>query len=197
MCRPLVELIEPGSRSDVGRRTFFKRLMTLGVAGALTSFIPGDLVSKALGASAPNQNEWRQCAQCGSLFYNGYRNKGLCPLHQRGHRSDEGVDYALDYDSPGPGQSAWRFCHKCQALFFNGYTNKGVCKGGGGHVAAGFNFTLRYDARAPGRHRNWRFCNKCETLFFNGEPSKGVCAAGGGHVAAGYDFVLDAKSYQY
>ena len=189
------DLIESGSLSDAGRREFFHRILKFGIMGGIASLIPEAITASAFGV--PDQNEWRQCRYCSSLFYNGYRNKGRCPFSREGHSSDGGTDYALTYDAPGPGQRDWRFCNKCQALFWNGYTNKGVCKGGGGHVAAGYNFTLRYDARAPGRYRNWRFCNKCETLFFDGQKEKGVCAGGGGHVSAGYNFVLAAKGYAY
>ena len=41
-------------------------------------------------------------------------------------------------------QDSWRFCNKCHAMFYNGYPDKGRCAGGGGHVAQGYNFVLRY-----------------------------------------------------
>src|SRR5689334_20554726 len=95
-------------------------------------------------AALDDQNKWAKCEQCSSLFYNGYRDKGRCPISSSGvHKWDGGRDYLLFYNSPGPGQSNWRFCYKCKALFYDGYTNKGICKGGGGHVAAGYNFILR------------------------------------------------------
>ena len=42
-------------------------------------------------------------------------------------------------------QASWRFCSKCNALFFDGYQAKGNCPGGGGHVAAGYDFVLPTD----------------------------------------------------
>ena len=41
-------------------------------------------------------------------------------------------------------QDAWRYCRKCHVMFFDGFPNKGRCAAGGGHVAQGFNFVLRY-----------------------------------------------------
>jgi len=189
------DLIESRVHTEFGRRDFLIRIMKVSSTGAVVALIPSAIITRALAAAAPNQNEWRQCKKCSSLFYDGYRSKGRCPA-AGGHVADVYHDYLLTYDSAGPGQRDWRFCNKCETLFFDGYPNKGVCMGGGGHVAAGFNFTLRYPAR--GRQFDywsfdWRFCNKCETLFFDGERSKGACAAGGGHVAAGYHFALESK----
>lgn len=202
MSKPSSDLIEPCFHNEVDRREFCTRIMKIGVSGLIVSLNPSALITKALAASAPEQNKWQPCRRCNSLFYNGYRNKGLCP-GGGAHVPDDLYDFFLTYDSPGPGQRDWRFCNKCESLFFDGYSNKGVCKGGGGHVAAGFNFTLRYDARANGRS-GWRFCNKCETLFASYTDHKGICAAGsahgpGGfdHFAAGYNFVLDDKRPVY
>jgi len=88
-------------------------------------------------------------------------------------------------------QGEWRFCQKCDAMFFNGNPSKGTCAAGGGHDAAGFNFTLPHDgAETTTDQGSWRFCDKCNAMFFDGFPAKGVCAAGGGHEAAGFTFVL-------
>jgi len=192
MSKPGGDLIQSCFHGDVGRRDFFNRIMKIGITGAIVSFIPSAIITKALAASAPDQNEWRRCNKCDSLFYDGYSNKGRCP-GGGGHVAEGSSDYFLTYNSPGPGQPDWRFCNKCEALFYDAYPNKGVCNGGGGHVAAGFNFTLRYDAYAPGK-RDWRFCNKCRTLFYTGSSNKGVCAAGQGHVAAGNNYTLDDRT---
>jgi hypothetical protein len=189
MPKTRIDLIKPCLHSEVTRRDFFDRVVKFGVAGAIATLMPGTVLTRALAAAPPNQNEWRLCARCRTLFYNGYRDKGVCPARGR-HNADRLSDYKLTYNSSGPGQRDWRFCNKCKALFFDGYSNKGVCPAGGGHVAQGYNFTLRFDNRAVGQ-REWRFCNKCEVLFFNRDVEKGICTAGGGHVAAGYVFVLD------
>jgi hypothetical protein len=191
-------------QGDIGRLDFLNRMVKLGTVGTIASFIPNAVISTPLAAQSTNQNEWRFCRKCRALFYNGYRNKGRCPAStDHVYDKDSAVnaeDYALIYNSAGPGQHDWRFCNKCQALFFDGYPQKGVCAAGGGHVAAGYNFTLRYDVGAPGE-KDWRFCNKCEVLFFNNRYEtnayqKKFCAAGGVHVAAGYNFVLCPKGYK-
>ncbi len=196
MSKPENDLTETCSHSGVGRRAFFDRLLKLGIAGAITgavaTFAPAGLLTEALAAPPPNQNEWRRCSKCRALFYNGYPNKGRCPAGQR-HSALMGADYFLTYNSPGPGQSDWRFCNKCHTLVWNGYPNKGVCPAGGGHVAQGFNFTLLHDTKAAKHQENWRFCNKCEALFYDFDSDKGVCAARGVHVAAGYHFILRFK----
>ena len=76
-------------------------------------------------------------------------------------------------------------------MFFNGFPTKGACPGGGGHEAAGFNFTLPHDAPTSDRQDQWRFCHKCNAMFFDGFPTKGICQSGGGHEAAGFTFVLN------
>jgi hypothetical protein len=176
-------------RSSKGRREFLNYFGKFGLIGAISAFVP-----RALAGPSLNQNKWRLCVNCYSLFYDGYRNnKGRCPIKSAHSAGDVGDSnsYILTYDSQGPGQPDWRFCNKCQALFFDGYPHKGVCAAGGGHVAAGYNFTLRYDAKAEGTG-GWRFCNKCQALYLS-YPDKGLCAAGGLHVAAGYNFVLDTE----
>ena len=182
-------LIKSCNHSEVSRRDFFDRILKFGIGGAIATLIPGALVGRALPPPAPEQNNWRHCRRCRTLFYNGYKDKGICPARGR-HDWDRVSNYKLTYDSPGPGQREWRYCTKCKALFWNGYPNKGVCPAGaGGHFAQGFNFTLRHD-NSPGQ-RDWRFCNKCEVLFYNLDGQQGICAAGNGHVAAGYKFVLN------
>jgi hypothetical protein len=192
------DLIESCFTTELGRREFFNRILKVGITGAVASMVPNAVITTAFAASAPEQDRWQRCRQCSSLFYDGYRNKGLCP-GGHGHVPASGPQYFLTYDSPGPGQRDWRFCNNCHALFFDGYANKGVCKAGGGHVAEGFNFTLRHDSAAWG-DGSWRFCNKCETLFSTSGSGEDICAAGsangpGGykHVAAGYTFILDDK----
>ena len=178
------DIIESRLHNEVSRRDFLDRMVKFGIIGAAASM---PISVSAQVPPPPNQNNWRNCIKCSTLFFNGYR-RGRCPA--RGAHSGDNRNYKLTYNSPGPGQRDWRFCNKCDALFFNGYPNKGVCAAGGSHLAQGFNFTLRYDSPAIGEH-GWRFCNKCEVIFYNGDSNQGVCAASGGHVAAGYQFILD------
>ncbi|MDQ1728465.1 MAG: hypothetical protein QOD33_590 [Pyrinomonadaceae bacterium] len=183
------QLSQPCIHHGSGRRDFFMGVLKASVAGAVITLVPGALVSSVLAAPPPNQNDWRLCRRCRSLFYNGFPKKGVCPARGR-HDFDRVSNYKLTYNSSGPGQRDWRFCNKCFALFFDGYQNKGRCPAGDSHVAQGFNFSLRSDNQAVGQ-REWRFCNKCEVMFFNRDNDKGICTAGGGHVAAGYVFILD------
>ncbi|HVS83299.1 MAG TPA: hypothetical protein VHE60_16345 [Pyrinomonadaceae bacterium] len=191
MSKPQSDLIQSCFHTEVSRRDFFDRLVKFGITGAIATFIPTTVFSRALAPPPPKQDNWRRCNKCLAMFYNGYRDKGRCPkggAHMK--RAEDVSNFKLTYDSAGPGQRDWRFCNKCHALFFDGYPNKGVCPAGGGHFAQGFNFTLLHDTNVPGQ-RDWRFCNKCEVMFYNGWDEKGVCAARGVHVAAGYNFVLD------
>jgi hypothetical protein len=183
-------------QSSVGRRVFLNSLGKFGLVGAISAFVPNAFITRALAVPPPNQNKWQMCGNCYSLFYDGYRNKGRCPINKASAHSPvnagDSNSFVLTYNSRGPGQPNWRFCNKCEALFFDGYPQKGVCAAGGGHVAAGYNFTLRYDAKAEGT-TDWRLCNKCQVLFRSATINKGICAAGGGHVAAGYSFVIDTE----
>jgi len=181
-------------QNSIGRRVFLNSVGRIGLVGAISALVPNVFITRTLAAPPPTQNQWQVCVNCDSLFYDGYRNKGRCPINKATAHSPSGGNsnsYVLTYDSRGPGQPNWRFCNKCEALFFDGYPQKGVCAAGGGHVAAGYNFTLRYDAKAEGTS-GWRFCNKCQVLFMSA-GSKVICAAGGRHVAAGYNFVLDTE----
>jgi hypothetical protein len=180
--------VDQATHSGTGRRELLNYAGKFGLIGAIFAFVPS-----GFAAASPNQNKWRLCVNCYSLFYDGYRNKGRCPIKSAHSAGDVDMSnsYVLTYDSRGPGQPDWRFCNKCEALFFDGYPQKGVCAAGGGHVAAGYNFTLRYDARAEGTG-DWHFCKKCQVLY-RSDSNKGLCAAGGHHVAAGYNFVLDSE----
>jgi len=95
-----------------------------------------------------NQNEWWLCSKCYTLFYNGYANKGVCPLGG-GHHANTAIqlNYFLPYDTPETpkAQANWRFCNKCHGMFWDGYDAiKGSCPAGGGHTAQGYNFVLRH-----------------------------------------------------
>ena len=44
----------------------------------------------------------------------------------------------------------WRFCNKCHIQFYNGNAGKGRCAAGGGHVAQGYSFVLRFRGNLEG-----------------------------------------------
>lgn len=142
-----------------------------------------------------NQNEWRRCSYCYTLFYDGYANKGVCSFNDGGHEAaSTSPNYFLPYDTPETpkAQANWRFCNKCHGMFWDGYPGKGSCPAGGGHTAQGYNFTLTHDVIGSAiTSENYRFCTKCHGLFWDGgKRMKGSCPAGGGHTAQGYNFVL-------
>lgn len=89
------------------------------------------------------QRNWRACKNCQAMFFNGYREKGRCPVGA-GHVADHTFRYVLTHDVAGTAktQTQWRFCNKCHAMFYDGYPNKGHCTAGGGHVAQGYRFVL-------------------------------------------------------
>ncbi len=144
-----------------------------------------------------NQNEWRRCSKCYTLFYDGYANKGVCPT-SGGHSGAYQHNNFLPYDTPETpkAQANWRFCNKCHGMFWDGYPKKGSCPAGGGHTAQGYNFTLTHDVIGSAlTQEDYRFCIKCHGLFWDGISIKGSCPAGGGHTAQGYNFVLRHEPY--
>ena len=152
------------------------------------------LASAGLGTAASaavgNQDSWRFCYRCFSMFWDG-GNKGTCPAG--GAHIAQGFTFTPHYDDAAPEtgtmQYSWRFCSKCASMFFNGGA-RGKCPSGGAHVAQGFNFGLNHAGSAPASQTEWRFCQKCSALFYNGGSSKGQCPAGGGHLAQGFVFNL-------
>ncbi|MBL7814155.1 MAG: hypothetical protein JNL70_04040 [Saprospiraceae bacterium] len=143
---------------------------------------------------------WRYCSKCSMMFYNGYPKKGICT--KGGEHVASGYNFVLTHDLPtvppfNSYQKAWRYCTKCFVLYYDGYPQKGTCAGGGGHIAAGYNFNLPHDIPAtPNTQAAWRFCRKCNGMFFDGYPQKGACPGTakriiyGGHHAQGYNFTL-------
>ena len=163
------------------------------MASAISVFASSSLVGTA-SAAVGDQESWRFCEKCFSMFYNGGgTNKGKCPADGGIHIA-QGFLFTPHYDDGAPGQADvqydWRFCSRCFSMFFNGST-RGRCPSGGPHVAQGFNFGLNHAASAPpSSQTQWRFCQQCFALFYNGGSSKGRCPAGGGHVAQGFVFNL-------
>ncbi len=144
-------------------------------------------------AAIGDQESWRFCDKCFSMFYDGAAAKGKCPADGGDHHA-QGFFFTPHYDDATPAQPSvqynWRFCSKCFAMFYNAST-QGRCPSGGAHVAQGFNFGLNYAATASSSSQTeWRFCQQCFALFYNGGSFKGRCPAGGGHVAQGFVFNL-------
>ena len=130
----------------------------------------------------PTQNNWRWCAKCQGLWFNGNSAKGPCPAGGS-HEAARSSNYSLVHDASVSGaQSNWRWCQKCQGLWFNGNEDKGVCPAGGAHDGAtSSDYVVAETASAGATQDNWRWCQKCQGLWFNGNSAKGPCAAGGAH----------------
>ena len=102
------------------------------------------------------QDNWRFCTKCYSLFWYGYRAKGVCPA--------KGAHSPFEAESPthagsrlGPGAGVVPNSPPAPS------------PGGGG------------GASAAGTQGNWRFCTKCYSLFWYGNPTAGICPDGGAH----------------
>jgi len=160
----------------------------------------------------PNQDNWRFCVKCSSMFWNGDPQglKGVCAKDGQGHDA-AGFNFVIERDLPASEniQPDWRFCVKCFLMFWDGDPQglKGVCaKDGQGHVTVpeSFKFALSHTTPAspipdsPIRQGQWRFCPKCFSTFWNAAPlrpdgslNKGMCAKDGqGHDPVGFNFVL-------
>jgi hypothetical protein len=149
--------------------------------------------------ATPRQNQWFACRKCRAVFFAGFDFQGYCPAggpHERS-RSHLELPYVDERQGDSRGyQVNWRYCRRCAALFYNGFPSKGACPaGGGGHLHAGYNFSLRHDWGNMGQAAasNHRFCDKCFVMFYTATLSgmNDVCQRGGAHRAAGYMFNLD------
>jgi len=143
----------------------------------------------------PVQDNWRFCARCHGLFWNG--------PDQVNHRCPSGEvhlplgdEFTSVHSVPeGPRiQAGWRFCPRCHGMFFSGGDpSNHRCPAGGLHDASvGLAFALPHDLPPNGAlQTNWRFCTTCHGVFFNGpDRVNHRCAAGGLHDPAGFEFSL-------
>ncbi|MEV4315366.1 hypothetical protein [Actinocrispum sp. NPDC049592] len=134
-----------------------------------------------------NQEHWRYCGKCQSLFFDGYDDKGKCPAGG-GHQAI-GFDFVVPHDrgSVPDFRSGWAFCDRCSSMF-----RGGVCPAGGAHRKAGYDFCLPYGFPETRQWQgSWRGCRDCGVLFFDGYPAKGRCPVNaGGHRADGETYVL-------
>ena len=118
------------------------------------------------GKPAPGQDQWRFCHKCHGMFFNGFINKGVCPVDQKGHEAS-GFNFTLPHDI-GSGtywENHWRFCEKCNAMFYDAVTTGHCPATRNGHVASGFDFCLPRDrvvlpVPRSGALDLWRLCTK-------------------------------------
>jgi hypothetical protein len=76
-------------------------------------------LSSAASAAVGDQEFWRFCDKCFSMFWDGAANKGACPAGG-GHHA-QGFLFTPHYDDGAPEtgtiQYNWRFCFNCRAMF--------------------------------------------------------------------------------
>jgi hypothetical protein len=95
-------------------------------------------------STGPGQGDWRYCGKCGSLFFNGYPDHGMCAGDGKPHEA-AGWNFFLYHDrQPHMHEEGnWRFCRKCNSLFqANGSNAAGCPRDGKGHEAAGYRFVV-------------------------------------------------------
>lgn len=158
------------------RRTFLTLTAGVAAAGAL-----GAATASADVGIQAQQPDWRYCQHCHGMFYDGYPNKGNCPVRgNRGHVA-QGWMFLLPYNFPSDGnhQRQWRYCEQCHGMFYDGFSFKGICPAGGVHVAQGWEFTLphNFPQKPIWSQEGWFYCRLCAILFFGGRL--GPCPGGG------------------
>jgi len=132
-------------------------------------------VAKHTLADATLENNWRQCAKCGTLVFGGSEN----PCVAGGNHDSAGSgDYRLLVNTGG----LWRRCARCAALVFTGaggLVALGSCHAGGIHSVdpTSRNHEPISEATAPGE-AGWFQCATCNSLVHNGAAP---CPIGGGH----------------
>ncbi|SOD92180.1 hypothetical protein [Spirosoma fluviale] len=154
------------------------------------------IVSHSIPVSSTQQGDWRFCAKCATMFWDGdATDKGICS--RGGSHKAVGFSYVLTHSvgEDSQNQANWHRCRKCAALFWNGNPQqRGLCPGGDTHEPTGVNLVMPHSSlnEDPHRQLNWRFCRKCGGLFWDGDGSfKGTCSTDGrGHEAIGFNFAL-------
>lgn len=161
-------------RNDVpfSRRTLLK--VGAGTAGAL-----GLVMTGAGNAFAHQQNEWRWCNRCQTLFFDGNETSGWCP--QGGGHNHRGSGNYTPFYGEGSGENDWRWCSKCQGLWYAGFSGRGRCPSGEGHSEAdSADYYIDFGSPHQNDQAGWRRCNKCYGLCYSG-IDRGRCPAGGRH----------------
>jgi hypothetical protein len=142
---------------------------------------PAPAAGATTPATATEQDNWRWCSKCQSLFWAG-TGASACPAGGA-HDGIKSANYALPFlvsgVAPATEQDNWRWCSKCQTLAFNG-AGAGACAAGGVHDhSKSANYYLSGKGAEPSQS-DWRWCKKCQSLAF-GAAGPGVCPAGGRH----------------
>ncbi|MBP0449044.1 hypothetical protein J5Y04_05735 [Kitasatospora sp. RG8] len=75
-----------------------------------------------------SQSNWRRCAKCLALVYNGYASKDRCPAPGGTHDLADSPSYSMGFtsDANADEQSedgGWRYCSQCQCMVFTRHEN--------------------------------------------------------------------------
>lgn len=143
----------------------------------------------------PGQRDWRFCVKCHGMFFDGYPQKGVCPVGGEHEAHPQSFNFVLPHNETGDrGPQDCRFCVKCHGLFLDGWPvdatgaplpgvapDRGVCPAGGRHEIdpESYRFLLPHDSTAVQGQADWRQCRRCRAVFFDGYQHKGLCPAGG------------------
>jgi hypothetical protein len=91
------------------------------------------LVNQGSVDNADHQSNWRLCAKCLMLFFNGYTSKDRCPAggtHDPGNSPSYSMTFSsgTNPDDPTGAQAddkkpdgGWRYCSECQCMVFTKY----------------------------------------------------------------------------
>jgi hypothetical protein len=78
--------------------------------------------------NADHQSNWRRCANCLMLVFNGYASKQRCPAADSTHDLDNSPPYSMTFTSDANADEAkqdggWRYCSECQGIVFTRHDN--------------------------------------------------------------------------
>lgn len=141
---------------------------------------------------AMEQDRWRWCKRCSSLFHSGTPD-AVCAAGGAHDSSGSGAYFPFVSPAGVDGalyQDHWRWCKRCAVLSFGGHVGKCAATGDQHDPALSSNYVVR-TAGAKCTYSvqdNWRWCNRCQGLFYGGMG--GVCAAGGQHTVGSGNYVL-------
>jgi hypothetical protein len=73
--------------------------------------------------NSDHQSNWRRCAHCLMLVYNGYPSKQRCPYNGGSHDLAQSPPYSISFSSDAEADDErsdgkWRYCAQCQCLVF-------------------------------------------------------------------------------
>lgn len=138
-----------------------------------------------------SQPDWRFCAKCSAMYFDGFEGKGSCPSDGHQHNA-QGLNFRLPHGGPetANAQRGWKFCRKCFVMHWS-LAGVQVCNLGGAHDATdSFDFALPHSTpETADAQTGWRFCEKCSNMHW-GPAAVQACSAGGTHQARGLVFTL-------